>query len=227
MCGRFAVKEDPQRLADYFHAAGGALDFKPSFNIAPSSNIISITADAYEHRHLQLMHWGLIPYWAKDADIGYKLINARGETIAEKPAFRSAFKFRRCLIPVSGFYEWKAEGRQKYPWYVSLKSGEPMAIAGLWETWSPKDGEVIESCSIITTGANELMAPIHDRMPVILDPDQWETWLSPNEKRADHLQPMIHPHESESMQAWPVTQDLNKVGRRDDAGLVEPVNKRL
>lgn len=152
-----------------------------------------------------------------------KLANARGETIAEKPSFRAAFKSRRCLIPASGFYEWKAEGKYKQPWYVSLKSGDPMAFAGLWEAWHPKEGETIESCCIITTDANALMQPIHDRMPVILNPDQWETWLSPKEHHPDKLLPLIYPHDSESMQVWAVTRELNKVGLRNDAGLIDPL----
>lgn len=220
MCGRFALDLPPKKLAEHFDLTG-EFDFSPSWNIAPSSRICSIIADEEGGRHLHLMHWGLIPSWAKDATIGNKLVNARGETIAEKPSFRSAFKSRRCLIPASGFYEWKTEKGVKFPWYISLKSGEPMAFAGLWETWSPKEGEAIESCCIITTDANTLMVPIHDRMPVILDPDQWAIWLSQQEKQADKLLPMIHPHDPKSMQAWSVTRELNKVGLRDDAGLIE------
>jgi putative SOS response-associated peptidase YedK len=165
----------------------------------------------------------LIPSWAKDATIGNKLANARGETVAEKPSFRSAFKYRRCIIPASGFYEWKAEQGIKQPWFISLVSGEPMAFAGLWERWHPGDGELVESCCIITTEANELMRPVHDRMPVILDAGQWREWLSPNMKQADMLLPMINSHGSETMQAWPVTRELNRVGLRDDAGLTLPV----
>lgn len=168
------------------------------------------------------MRWGLIPSWAKDATIGNKLANARGETVADKPSFRSAFKSRRCIIPASGFYEWKTEQGVKQPWYINLKSGDPMAFAGLWEVWHPKEGETVVTCCIITTAANTLMEPIHDRMPVILDPEQWGTWLSPNERHAVRLLPMICSHEAESMQAWPVSRELNRVGLRDDAGLIEP-----
>lgn len=222
MCGRFALKETPKQLAEHFHFVGG-FNFLPSWNIAPSSRICSITTDDDGSRHLRLMRWGLIPSWAKDATIGNKLANARGETIAEKPSFRAAFKSRRCLIPASGFYEWKAEGKYKQPWYVSLKSGDPMAFAGIWETWHPKEGETIESCCIITTDANALMQPIHDRMPVILNPEQWETWLSQNEHHPDNLLPMICPHDSEPMQAWQVSREVNRVGLRDDAGLIGPL----
>jgi len=220
MCGRFALKESPQKLAEHFQASAD-LDFAPSFNIAPSSRIITIIADQEEQRHLRQMRWGLIPSWAKDPSIGNKLANARGETVHEKPSFRSAFKYRRCIIPASGFYEWKTEAGKKNPWFISFKSGEPLAMAALWETWQPEGGEAVQTCCIITTEGNELMQPIHDRMPVLLDRDQWGVWLSPDNKMADTLLPMLCPHESESMQAWLVSRELNRVGLRDDAGLIE------
>lgn len=222
MCGRFALNENPRKFAEHFHLPGDP-ELSSSWNIAPSLQIYTLTDDTEGHRHLNKMRWGLIPSWAKDATIGNKLANARGETVAEKPSFRSAFKSRRCLIPASGFYEWKTVNGVKYPWYISLKSGDPMAFAGLWETWHPKEGETIESCCIITTDANSLMEPIHDRMPIILDQDQWGTWLSPQIKQPDKLLPLIHPHDSNSMQAWPVTRELNRVGLRDDAGLIETI----
>jgi putative SOS response-associated peptidase YedK len=222
MCGRFALDENPKKLAEHFQVSG-ELDLSPSWNIAPTSRICTVTADEQDVRHLRRMRWGLIPSWAKDSSIGNKLANARGETIAEKPSFRSAFKYRRCIIPASGFYEWKTEQGIKQPWFISLTSGEPMAFAGLWESWQPKDGEPVESCCIITTDANELMRSIHDRMPVILDAEQWREWLSPSKKQPDKLQPMIRSHESASMQAWPVTRELNRVWLRDDAGLTDRI----
>jgi len=220
MCGRFALDTPPKKLAEHFNLSG-ELDISPSWNIAPSSRICTITNDTEGHRQLSKMKWGLIPLWAKEATIGHKLANARGETVAEKPSFRSAFKYHRCIIPASGFYEWKTEKGVKFPWYLSLKSGDPMAFAGLWETWHTKEGDIIESCCIITTAANSIMEPIHDRMPVIIDSDQWSTWLSHQEHQKNVLLPMIHPHDPESMQAWPVTRELNRVGFRDDAGLVQ------
>jgi putative SOS response-associated peptidase YedK len=226
MCGRFTLNESPKKLAEHFQLSGD-LDFLSSWNIAPSTKILSITANEEGIRHLHKMRWGLIPSWAKDATIGNKLSNARGETVAEKPSFRSAFKSRRCIIPATGFYEWKTEDGIKQPWYISMKSGDPMALAGLWETWSPKEGETVETCCIITTSANALMLSIHDRMPVILPLEQWSTWLSPAERQADKLLPMIQPHEAESMQAWPVTRELNRVGLRDDAGLTHPITHSL
>jgi putative SOS response-associated peptidase YedK len=222
MCGRFTLNETPSKLTEYFDLSGG-LDFSPSWNIAPNTLINSIVADENENRHLKLMHWGLIPSWAKDKTIGNKLINARGETVSDKPSFRNAFKRRRCLIPASGFYEWKTENGKKQPWYFSFKSGEPMAFAGLWETWNPKDGEAIESCCIITTQANSFMEPIHDRMPVILNLEQWTLWLSQHECLADKLLPLINTKETKSMRSWLVTRELNKSGFRDDVGLIKPL----
>jgi len=222
MCGRFALNENPQKFAEHFQLSG-EVELTSSWNIAPSFRIHTITDDQDGDRHLNQMHWGLIPSWAKDAAIGHKLVNARGETVAEKPSFRNAFKYHRCIIPASGFYEWKSDKGVKFPWYVSLKSGNPMAFAGLWETWHPEDGDPVESCCIITIAANSLMEPIHDRMPVILEPDDWRTWLARKEHSADQLLPLIRSHDAESMQAWPVSRELNRVGLRDDAGLVKPI----
>ena len=222
MCGRFALDANPKQFAEHFHLTG-EIDFHPSWNIAPSTKIFSITANEDGARHLKKMRWGLIPSWAKDAAIGNKLTNARGETVAEKPSFRSAFKARRCIIPASGFFEWKTENGIKQPFYISFKSGEPMAFAGIWEAWHPKDGDIVETCCIITTTPNSLMAQIHDRMPVILPPEQWNIWLSQQERQADKLIPLVCPHKSESMRAWPVTREVNKVGLRNDVGLIEPI----
>ncbi len=222
MCGRFTLNVNPRKLTEYFGLTA-YLDLSPSWNIAPSSQIYSIVADEKGSRHLKTMRWGLIPSWAKDETIGSKLINARSETVAEKPSFRSAFKYRRCLIPASGFYEWKTEKGIKQPLYISLMSGEPMAFAGLWETWNPKEGEGIESCCIITTAANSFMEQIHDRMPVVLNPEQWSLWLSQQEYLTDKLLPLICSQESNSMQVWPVTRELNRAGFRNDAKLIEPL----
>lgn len=233
MCGRFVLAGTYRELAEHFDLSGG-IDFSPSWNIAPSSRICTITGDKEGNRFPGIMKWGLIPSWAKEASIGNKLANAGGETVAEKPSFRSAFSQRRCIIPATGFYEWKSEQGVKQPWYVSLKSGEPMAFAGLWEAWhgakggmGEAEGEAITSCCITTTQANALMEPIHDRMPVILDRELWAAWLSPQLHDAGKLLPLIRPHDPASMQAWLVTREVNRVGLRDDAGLVERVVERL
>jgi putative SOS response-associated peptidase YedK len=229
MCGRFVLAGTYRELAQHFDLSGD-IELSPSWNIVPSTRICTITSDQAGKRHPGLMKWGLIPSWAKEASIGHKLANARGETVAEKPSFRSAFRQRRCIIPATGFYEWKSEQGVKQPWYVSLKSGKPMAFAGLWETWHGAkggagngEGGAITTCCIITTAANALMETIHDRMPVILDRDQWSDWLSPQRHDADTLLPLLRPHDPTSMQAWPVSRELNRVGLRDDAGLVDPV----
>lgn len=221
MCGRIVLAESPERLAEYFNLSE-AFDFKPAFNIAPTDRVIAITADEQEHRHFQKMSWGFVPHWAKLGDAGFKPVNAKSETVATNGLYRAAFKARRCLIPASGFYEWIKVNDVKYPWYVSLKSGEPMAFAGLWATSHPKPNETIVTCCIITTSANELMQPIHERMPVILDRNQWQAWLSPGTHDIDVLTSMLHPHAPEGMQAWRVSRDVNKTGYRDDAGLIEP-----
>jgi putative SOS response-associated peptidase YedK len=222
MCGRFTLNVTPNKIKEYFDLTGG-LDFSPSWNIAPTTPINAIVADEGENRHLKLIHWGLIPSWAKDKIIGNRLINARGETVAEKSSFRDAFKRRRCLIPASGFYEWKAENGKKQPWYISLRSGELMAFAGLWETWTPKEGDAVDSCCIITTKANSFIKPIHDRMPVILNSEQWAIWLSQQEHSSDKLLPLISSQEEKSMRVWPVTRELNRSGFRNDAGLIEHI----
>jgi putative SOS response-associated peptidase YedK len=230
MCGRYALYETPRKLSEYFELSGGQ-ECAPSWNIAPSARICAIAADAEGKRHLIRMRWGMIPSWAKDASIGNRLTNARGETVSEKPSFKSSFKRRRCIIPASGFFEWQSLRGVKQPWFVSLRSGEPMALAGLWDTWrcaegttmAEQEGETVTTCCIITTAANALMEPIHDRMPVILYPEQWETWLSLQVHEADKLLPLLRSHEPESMQAWAVSRDVNRVGLRDDAGLVEKV----
>ena len=220
MCGRFALDTNPQRFADHFSISGD-LDLIPSWNIAPSTKIHTITLKD-SNRYLRRMKWGLVPSWSNDASIGNKLTNARGETVAEKPSFRTAFKYHRCIIPASGFFEWKTENGNKSPWYISLKSGDPMAFAGLWE-FNDKGSEPLETCCIITTSANSLMEPIHDRMPVILSPDQWELWLSPHEHQKEDLLPLIKPFDSKPMQAWEVSREVNKVGLRNDAGLIENI----
>ncbi len=222
MCGRFTLNGIPRKLAEYFELSVD-LDFTSSWNIAPSSQIYSIVANEKGSRHLRTMRWGLIPSWAKDETIGSKLINARSETVAEKPSFRSAFKYRRCLIPASGFYEWKTEKGIKQPWYISPMSGEPMAFAGLWETWNPKEGEGIQSCCIITIASNSFMEQIHNRMPVILNPEHWSLWLSQQEHLPDKLLPLMCSQNSKSMQVWPVTRELNQIGFRNDVELIEPL----
>jgi putative SOS response-associated peptidase YedK len=174
-------------------------------------------------RHLELLKWGLIPSWAKDPKIGNKMINARAETVAEKPAFRAALKKRRCLIPVDGFYEWKREGKTKTPMYIQMKSGEPFALAGLYEFWKPADSDKwIKSCTIITTTPNALMEDIHDRMPVIIKPNAYDHWLDPADAPAEKLLPLLKPYAASPMKAVQVSNMVNSPAI-DIPELIRPV----
>ena len=160
-------------------------------------------------RKLELFQWGLIPSWAKDPKIGNKMINARAETLAEKPSFRSALKRRRCLVVADGFYEWKKTGAAKTPMFIQLKDGRPFAFAGLWEVWQPPDGSLIKTCTIITTEPNALMADIHNRMPAILSPEAYDLWLTPGELSADAVLPLLKPYDPTQMKATPVSARVN------------------
>ncbi len=172
-------------------------------------------------RELALARWGLVPFWAKDLAIGNRMINARGETVAGKPAFRAAFRKRRCLVPADGFFEWQKTADGKQPWYIRDAGGEPMALAGLWELWDPPDGgEPLASCTIITTGANEFMRPLHDRMPVILDAPAREAWLAPD-ATPEQLEPLLVPAPDGILEAWPVSRRVNSPFN-EDSSLVEP-----
>jgi putative SOS response-associated peptidase YedK len=209
MCGRFALYSDPSTLAHRF-SAGVLPDIRPRFNVAPTQNILIVREES-DKRHFAWARWGLIPHWAKDVDIGYSTINARAETVADKPVFRDAFRRRRCLIPADGFYEWQAKpgSKAKQPWFLVLRNRLPMALAGLWERWRSPEGEEVESCSIIVTEANTLMQPIHDRMPVILAPGHWDAWLETSSYDARTLQNLLKPYPNEDMAAWKVSTKVN------------------
>lgn len=208
MCGRFALKAMPEELVALF-GLDEWVDFAPRYNIPPTTDIPVIRQSPEGRRVLHLLRWGLLPHWAKDPGIGAKLNNARSETIAEKPSFRGAFKHRRCLVPASGFYEWKTEGKIKQPYFISLTSGNPMAMAGIWESWTAPDGNVVRTACIVTTGPNQVMAPIHDRMPVIISPDHWQDWLT---APADQVEALLVPHHAAAMQAWPVGREVSRSG---------------
>jgi putative SOS response-associated peptidase YedK len=215
MCGRFALKAPPAELIRHF-GLDECADLKPRYNIPPGTDIAVIRLSPEGKRVLHLLRWGLVPHWAKDPSIGNKLNNARGESIAEKPSFRDAFRRRRCLIPADGFYEWKADGKAKQPFYISLKSGEPLAMAGLWESWKTPDGGILRTCCVITTGPNSVMAPIHDRMPVIIVPKDWGRWLTAPVEEVGEL---VQPYAPDQMQAWTVDRRVSRTVD-DDAGLV-------
>jgi putative SOS response-associated peptidase YedK len=208
MCGRF-TQTAIERYADLFEASTGII-LHPSYNIAPSQQVIACRRSDMGWRELGLLRWGLIPHWAKDPRTGYSMINARAETVAEKPAYRDAFKKRRCLIPTDGFYEWKPGRPRKQPYFIHRKDGEPFAFAGLWEHWELEDLK-IDSCTIIVTQANKLISPIHDRMPVIVDRDNYEQWLNP-EQSADDLLALLTPYPEAEIEAYPVGHAVNKPG---------------
>jgi putative SOS response-associated peptidase YedK len=221
MCGRFARIMSYGKLKEKYRLKEGTL-LKDSYNISPTQSVAAVRATD-EHRELVLLRWGLIPSWSKDVKIGYKLINARSETVAEKPSFRSAFKHRRCLIPASAFYEWQKQGSsRKQPFVISMRDGEPFSFAGLWESWTDPQGEVIETCTILTTTANEVMQPIHERMPVIFSPSSEEQWLDPRAS-GDALRSLLVPYSSEGMEARPVGLWVNNP-KNDGPKCLEPAS---
>lgn len=201
MCGRFTQTHSATELAAAFDLDEPP-DWQPRYNIAPTQSIPAIV----EPHQFKRLRWGLIPSWAKDLSIGSKLINARAETVSEKPSFRDAFKRRRCLIAADGYYEWKKQAGKKQPFYFQLTDHQPFAFAGLWERWNSPEGEALETCTIITTEANELAATVHDRMPVILTQEQYDRWLDPAFKDAQSL---LHPYPSNAMQTYPVPLVVN------------------
>lgn len=223
MCGRFAQFSLPEALEDYFEVADGFDLPPPRYNIAPGSQILAVRAGPDGRRVFTSLHWGLIPSWAKDRKLGYRTINARAETVAEKPSFRTAFKSRRCLIPADGFYEWQTTPSGKQPYFIRLADGEPLAFAGLWETWTDREsGEVVESGTIIVTQANALVGRIHDRMPVILDPRDFSAWLDPAIQTASKLQGLLRPLDPERLSMHAVDRRVGKPSN-DDPSLILPL----
>lgn len=209
MCGRFTFTQPENLVSEVFQLASSPT-LSPRYNIAPTQSVPTVLLDSDEgERQFKMLRWGLIPSWAKDMKMGAALINARAETVAEKPAFRSAFKRRRCLILADGFYEWQQQEKKKQPYYFRLQEGKVFAFAGLWERWEKGEGDAIESCTIITTEANELMQPFHDRMPVILDPKNYEKWLDSQVQKPESLQSLLQPYQSEEMTVYPVSTKVN------------------
>lgn len=219
MCGRYTLKAEGQTVADLF-GLHEEPDLESRYNIAPTQQIPVVVEDA--SRKLEMMHWGLIPSWAKDPSIGARMINARAETVSEKPSYRSAFKKRRCLIVADGFYEWKKTADGKQPYYLRLGSGDPFGFAGLWESWSMEGGEELRSATIITTEPNEVAAEIHNRMPVILPPDLYDAWLEPDNDDQEELLSMLTAYLADEMEAYPVSKRVNRPAN-DEPGVLEPV----
>jgi putative SOS response-associated peptidase YedK len=206
MCGRYTLAVEAAEVMDEFDLLGVPLQWKPRYNVAPSQAVAVITS--FAPAKLDWMRWGLVPSWAKDIEIGNRLINARSETIAEKPSFRSAFKYRRCLIIANGFYEWKrVEAKRTTPYFIHRADRKPFAFAGIWEHWQSKMGDELLSCSIITCSPNELMEPIHDRMPVILDRSTYASWLDQNPDA--NPKKLLVPYPAEKMAAYTVSRTVN------------------
>lgn len=228
MCGRFARKSTQEVLAEWFGLSPEEMPFfAPSYNVAPQSTqpVVRLSRDN-AGREMTLMRWGLVPFWAKDSKIAYSTINARAEEAASKPAFREAMKRRRCLVPADAFYEWqRLDAKTKHPFAFALASGKPYAFAGLWESWQAKeqaDTPPLETFTILTTDPNELMEPVHNRMPVILAPKDYDRWLDPG----DPLRPpvdLLRPYPAELMRAWPVADRVGNV-RNNDADLLRPTS---
>lgn len=207
MCGRFTIAAGPEYISEYFHIDGPIPDFQPSWNITPGGDIPVICELPGNARSCSLMHWGLIPHWAKQPESKYKMINAKAETLTQRPAYRDAYKHRRCIIPASGFYEWQATASGKQPYYIHPKNDGLLALAGLWEYW---EGEhVINSCTIITTDANPLLQSIHDRMPVILAAQDHADWLDPHNTETAALDSLLAPCDTALLDMYRVSPAVN------------------
>jgi putative SOS response-associated peptidase YedK len=223
MCGRFARRADPKRLAKEFKVAE-VPGVGPRYNIAPTQDVLGVV-ETPDGREMRFYQWGLVPSWAKDASVGARLINARSETVLEKPSFREAFKKRRCIIPADGFYEWQRAGGRKQPFFFRMRDERPFGFAGLWERWEDEGGRVINSCAILTTEANEVLRSVHDRMPVILHPKDYELWLGGDARELDLVKEMLRPYPAEEMTGYPVGASVNSPSNQG-AELIEwaPVN---
>jgi putative SOS response-associated peptidase YedK len=221
MCGRFAFYSPSESTAALFRV-GGVPVMKPRYNIAPTQDIAAVRSSTDDEREFAMLRWGLVPFWAKDPSIGNRMINARAETVAEKPSFRAAYRKRRCLIPADGFYEWRKESDRKTPYFISLESGEPFAFAGLWEDWHAKESEEsLQTATIITTAANEFLSVLHNRMPVVLEREACDRWLSGDEQiLADVVET------SPVFRAWPVDRRVNNA-RNEGEDLIEPAGETL
>ena len=226
MCGRFTLTTSSAELAEHFDLAETP-QLAPRYNVAPAQEVAAVRVLVQgKGREVQMLHWGLIPSWAKDPKVGYRMINARCETVETKPSYRAAYRRRRCLVLADGFYEWQKQGRTKQPYLIRLAAGGPFGIAGLWERWKDPDGETVESCTLLTCEANELVAKIHDRMPVILHPDDHELWLDPEMQDPERLKPLLRPCPADMLELVPVSAWVNNP-RNDDPRCLEPSGENL
>lgn len=223
MCGRFAQIAPETELAQQYELDPATIQVEmvPRYNVAPTQPVAAIRLGKDKQtRELTFFRWGLVPSWAKDIKIGSRMINARSETVHEKPSFRAAFKRRRCIVPADGFYEWQKTPEGKQPMYIHAQDGKPLSLAGLWEMWHSADGSILNSCTLLTTTPNSLMAPIHNRMPVILEPEDYDTWLNPGDRPQQALH-LLRPFPAERMAAYPVSTWVNSP-RHDDPQCIQP-----
>lgn len=221
MCGRYALKTSVPEIARILGAESNA-DFAPSYNVAPT-RMVPVCRETGEHgRELSLLRWGLVPHWAKEINDRYRMINARAETVDKKPAFRTPFRKRRCLVPADGYFEWKAGGERKQPYFIHQQDGAPIFLAGLWDRWEKGEDGPLDSFSIVTTSASDHVASVHDRMPVILNENEREVWLDPELEDADELLPLLRPLPGRNLELTPVSTFVNNP-RNDDPRCVEPV----
>jgi putative SOS response-associated peptidase YedK len=223
MCGRYRLSRRKQIIEEHFGSVSGEGDWSPRYNVAPTQPIPVIRQNPTEPvRELSLMRWGLIPSWTKDSSVAATMINARCETAATKPAFRDALKSRRCLIPADAFYEWVRTGKPKQPYCFEVNEGELFAFAGLWDRWRDANGEWIKTCSILTTTPNAVTSAVHDRMPVILNPDGYDLWLDPGMSNVGEISELLKPCDARLMRGYPISSRINHVAN-DDAECCQPV----
>jgi putative SOS response-associated peptidase YedK len=217
MCGRYRLSRRKQVVEESFDSASREEEWAPRYNIAPTQPVPVIRQDPKEPApRLSLVRWGLIPSWAKDSSAAARMINARSETAATKPAFRDALKSRRCLVPADGFYEWQRTGRTKQPYCFEVDDGQLFALAGIWDCWKDASGNAVETCSILTTTPNALTATVHDRMPVILDPDGYDLWLDPGMKDVSVASELLKPYNARLMRCYPISARINHVANDDE-----------
>ena len=208
MCGRFTSLLSPELLVDLYGVpTPQELEFR--YNIAPTQEVLAVRQDAEGGRYLSAVRWGLVPHWAKELSIGSKMINARCESLIERPAFRQAIRTRRCIVPATGFYEWATTADGRIPHYITMRDGSPFSFAGIWGPWADLDGHDVEICAILTTAANSLIETIHARMPVILHPAEFALWLDRTDNDPQDLQRLYQPYPADLMQSWPVTSIVN------------------
>lgn len=223
MCGRFSQKTDAARLAEFFEMDADWPEWVDHNNIAPTQQVVAVRCNPVtQKRELVALYWGLIPHWSKDRSIGAKLFNARSETVVEKPSFRDAFRQRRCIVPADCFFEWKKVGKLKTPICVQSRQSEPLALAGLWESWQDPNNGIVESCTILTTTPSELLKPIHNRMPVILSRNGWQEWLTQSSDLT-HLHKLCVPCPAENLMAYEVSRSINNLRNDEPATSNEPI----